>query len=119
MPAPLDVDLRTRVVAAYTNGEGTYDEIARRFVVSPASVSRYLRRSRESGSVAPRPATGGQPHRLGAAGEAVLRALVAEQPDAYCWELADRLLERTGVKLDEDTVGKALRRLGLTRKKRR
>ena len=64
MPAPLDVDLRERVVTAYTSGEGTYDEIARRFVVSPASVSRYLRRHREQGSLAPKLAIGGQPHRL-------------------------------------------------------
>ena len=105
-------------MTAYTRGEGTYDEIARRFVVSPASVSRYLRRHREKGSLAPKPATGGQPRRLDEAGEEVLRALVAEQPDAFCRELADRLLERAGVKLDEDTVGKALRRLGLTRKKK-
>jgi transposase len=119
MPAPLSVDLRERVVEAYEGGEGSAPSVARRFWVSPASVYRWRKRRRETGSVAPKTYRPGPSPRIDEACAEVLRALVDEQPDAYCWELAERLEQRTGVRVDADTVGRALRRLGLTRKKKR
>lgn len=119
MPAPLNVHLRQRAVDAYVGGHGTIDEIAGRFVVGPASLKRWVRSWRLHQTVEPKPATGGRPPKLDAHCEEVLRTLVDEQPDAFCWELADRLEERTGVKVDEDTIGRALTRLGITRKKKR
>lgn len=119
VPAPLDVDLRQRAVDAYVGGHGTLEEVAGRFVVGTASLKRWLRSWRTAQSVEPKPATGGRPAKLDERCEEVLRVLVAEQPDAYCWELAERLGERTGVKVNEDTVGRALSRMGVTRKKRR
>jgi transposase len=105
MPAPLNVDLRQRAVDA--------------FVIGTASLKRWVRSWRLQQTVEPKPAKGGRPPKLDARCEDVLRTLVEEQPDAFCWELAERLEERTGVKVDEDTVGRALTRLGITRKKRR
>lgn len=119
MPAPLDADLRLRVVQTYESGDATVEEVAERFRVGPASLKRWVARWRATGSVEPKKAVGGRPPKIDAACDAVLRELVAEQPDAYCWELAERLHERTGVQVDEDTIGRALTRLGVTRKKRR
>lgn len=47
MPIAYSVDLRERVVGAYRGGEGTQQEIAQRFQVSPSFVQRLLRRQRE------------------------------------------------------------------------
>jgi transposase len=74
---------------------------------------------RATGSVEPKERVGGRPPKVDAVCDVVLRELVAAQPDAYCWELAERLHQRTGVQVDEDTIGRALTRLGITRKKRR
>lgn len=119
MPAPLDLDLRRRVVEAYEGGDGTVEEVAARFVVGPASLKRWVWRWRATGSFEPKARKGGRPPKVDAACDEVLRDLVAAQPDAFCWELAERLHERTGVEVDEDTIGRALTRLGITRKKKR
>src|SRR5215472_5612524 len=55
------IDLRERVVAACDRGEGTREQIARRFRVSVAWVYRLLARRRDTGSIAPKPHGGGQP----------------------------------------------------------
>ena len=55
------IDLRERVVAACDRGEGTREQIAKRFCVSVAWVYRLLARRRDTGSIAPKPHGGGQP----------------------------------------------------------
>lgn len=81
MGAPASLDLRARVVATYRDGGGTYAEIAERFAVGQASVSRWLRRFRESGGVEPRPHGGGQPRKIEAEHEKALQKLVEQHPD--------------------------------------
>jgi transposase len=117
MPAPLDRDLRLRVVQTYEEGHDTVEHVAERFRVGPATLKRWVWLWRATGSVEPKRRTGGRPPKLTEACERVLRELVAEQPDAYCRELAERLESQTGVRVDEDTIGRALTRLGITRKK--
>jgi transposase len=119
VPAPLDFDLRERAVAAYAAGGVTLEQVAARFVIGTATLKRWRARLLSTGSVEPLPHVRGRAPKVDAAGEAALRERVAEQPDAYCWELAERLEARVGVNVDEDTIGRTLRRLGLTRKKRR
>jgi transposase len=60
----LSLDLRRRIVAAYERDEGTYFELAQRFGVGEATVSRLLRRQRELGHVVPEVAGGGFPPRI-------------------------------------------------------
>jgi len=74
MAAAYPVELRIRVVEAFNNGEGTYDEIASRFRVGRASVTRC--------SVEPKP-NGGARHerRIGPEGEEFIRAVLEEIPD--------------------------------------
>lgn len=119
MPAPLDPDLRLRVVQTYEDGDDTVENVAARFRVGPASLKRWVWLWRATGSVESKERSGGRPPKMTAECDGVLLELVEAQPDAYCWELAERLEARTGVSVDEDTIGKALTRLGITRKKRR
>ncbi len=118
MPAPLSPDLRARVVAAWEAGEGTQPEIAKRFQVGEASIRRWLAKKRATGAL-----TAKVPDRIGtrlldAAGEALLRSLVVEHPDATEEELVDHLAERGGITVSRSTVNRCLRRLKLSRKKR-
>jgi putative transposase len=61
MAEPCSTELRERVVKAYEAGEGGYAAVAARFAVCAASVLRWVRRYRASGSPAPLPKGGGTP----------------------------------------------------------
>jgi transposase len=105
-------DLRARVFAACE--DGATSEVAEQFSVSPAFVRRLKQRHRESGSIAPKMGgRGPAPKRAGH--EVALRAAVAERPDDTPAEHRARLALPASV----STVARAMRRLGLTRKKSR
>ena len=117
MAPPISVEVRKRVVAAHREGKGTYAELADVFQVGEASVSRWLRLDRETGSLEPKPPPGRAP-KLDERGRAVLRELVEQDNDATLAELASRLQERTGVKLVVSAVYKVLAKMGISRKKK-
>lgn len=73
MPAPLSLDLRQRILVAWQNGEGIWDEIGERFAVGVASVKRLVRRFRKSNSVAPLPHASGVPAKIGDEGLEIVR----------------------------------------------
>ena len=116
MPRAYSTDPRERALAACEAGEGSQSEIARRYRVGERTLSAWLRTAREEGRRAPRPRRGGRPP-LGGEREA-LAALVAGRNDATLAEYADLLAERTGVRRSPSALCRALRALGLVRKKR-
>ncbi|WP_095960447.1 helix-turn-helix domain-containing protein [Corallococcus macrosporus] len=116
MSSTHSLDLRERVIAAWQEGEGK-SAIARRFMLGYAPVRRYIARFETTGSVRARPHGGGAPRKVDAAGEEVLRRLVCERPDATDEELARVYAVRAGCAINHTTVNRALRRMGLTRKK--
>ncbi|MCB9683338.1 MAG: transposase [Alphaproteobacteria bacterium] len=119
MPKALSLDLRTRVVQAYLNGTETQQQVADRFGVGVASLVRWLRLQRESGSLKPRPSDGAPAPKLDANGLQVLAGLVAEQNDLTNAEYAMQLEDLLGITVSRSTVIRAFKRLGYTRKKRR
>ena len=117
MPRAYSTDLRERALDAYEGGEGSQSEVARRYRIGERTLSAWLRTAREKGRRSPRPPRGGRPP-VGGEREA-LAGLVAERNDATLAEYADRLAERTGVRRSPSALCRALRALGLVRKKRR
>ena len=115
----LSLDLRERVAAACDEGSRSQPEIAEDFGVSLSFVTKLLARRRLTGSVAAKPHAGGFASAVDAGAEQVLRTLVREDPDATLSELGDALAERRGVRRSTPVICRALRRLGLPRKKRR
>jgi transposase len=104
-------DLRDRVLLAGDRGMPT-KKIAEVFDVSPAWVRRLKQRRRETGETSPRPSGGMRVRKIDLAR---LAELVSEQPDATAKELRARL----GIVCAESAIYAALKRLGLTFKKRR
>ena len=111
MASPYSQDLRSRVLAAYDRGMPTR-QVAEVFEVSPAWARRLKQRRRETGETAPRPMGGATVVKIDMAR---LAELVRQQPDATLRELRDRL----GGVCGEPAVCMALKRLGLSFKKRR
>jgi len=111
MGAAYSQDLRDRVIAARQRGMST-KEVADLFNVSRAWVRRVMQRLREHGESTPRPRGGITVVKIDMQR---LRELVAEQPDATVRELHERL----GIDCSQSAVDMALRRMGLSFKKRR
>jgi putative transposase len=116
MARPYAVDLRERVLQAHEAGEGSQRVLAERFAVSVGTVCGWLGLARRESRCSPR-AHGGGRRPLGGADPQVLAGLVAEQNDATLAQYRARLAERTGVRVSEAAVCRALTRLGLSRKK--
>jgi transposase len=114
---PLSPDLRKRIITAYENNEGSQAELAERFKVGKASVERLVRLKRETGSIEPRPHAGGTPRRITEADRVRLIEDFEREPDLRQADIAARLTEE-GRPVSQRTVSRALRRLGITRKKR-
>ena len=111
MGAAYSQDLRDKVLAACDRGMPT-KEVSEVFDVSPAWVRRLKQRRRETGETSPRPMGGATVIKIDMAR---LAELVVQQPDATLKELRDRL----GIVCAESAVCMALKRLGLSFKKRR
>jgi transposase len=112
------IDLRQKIVSAYESGQGTLDEIADTFEVGRRTLARLVHHARSGQSLWPKPHGGGYPASLGGETLALLCAQVARRPDATLSELSDYLRSRSGVRLHPSTLCRALRRLGLPRKKK-
>ena len=119
MPKALSQDLRARIMGTYEAGGVTQQAVADRFNVGVASVVRLTRLKREKGHL--HPGVGGpgiKARSIDAAGEELLRSMLEEEPDLTLGELVDRLHERIGCQTSDSSVGRALARMGITKKKR-
>jgi transposase len=113
----ISLDLRRRAVDAYQRGEGSIPAVAQRFGVGHASLSRWLALQRQTGSPERRPRAGGNPRRVTPDGEALLRMWLDDDPSVPQHELAARLAGSGQPAVGQQTVGRALARMRLTRKK--
>jgi transposase len=111
------LDLRAAVVAAHEKQGLTYEGIARLFGIGEASVSRYLRLYRETGSVARRPHGGGARPVLSKFDFRRLQALVERHPDWTTFEFLDEMNTGRARVVSRSTIVRALAKLGFTRKK--
>ena len=117
MPAPLSVDLRQRILAAYEAKEGSQRQLAERFKVSLSFIRDLRRHYRETGTVQPKAHGGGAVAKLGKEELPIVEALVAAQPDALLKELCERFAQKTGVEVSLSTMQQAVCKLKLSVKK--
>jgi transposase len=117
MPAPLSVDLRQRILAAYEAKEGSQRQLAERFKVSLSFIRDLMRHYRETGTVQPKPHGGGAVAKLGKQQLPIVEDLVKAQPDALLNELCDSFAQQTGVEVSISTMQRAVCKLNLSVKK--
>ena len=106
------VDLRKRVLADCDAGLKT-KSVAAKYNVSRSWVRRLKQKRRETGSIAPRPRSGGRPAIIVGTRRKRLKRLLAEHPDATL----DELHRRLRWKCCRSTVHNAVVALGLSFKK--
>lgn len=110
------IDLRTKIIEAYNNQEGSQRQLAERFNVSLSFVQKLLKRYRETGTIAPLPRGKGFSPKLAQYTD-VVEQLVAETNDATLEELQKSLVEKIGIKLNQSNICRFLQKLKLTVKK--
>ena len=112
----LSIDLRRRVVEAYcTKRSGTYAETAALFGIGEATVSRLLRRRRETGDVLAKPHASNNPPRVDLLW---LRAHLDKKPDARIVDRIDAWVAAGGRRVSITTMWLSIRACGWTHKKR-
>ena len=112
------LDLREKLVSAWQRRGLTVEELSELFEVGTATVKRWQRRYRETGAVEPRPHGGGRRVALTEEQVAALRGLVMSQPDRTEEEYTEELRSRYGMQASRSAVGRAIRRMGFSVKKR-
>ena len=117
MPAPHPPELRQRIIDAYENGEGTYVDIAERFLVGEASVSRWLGLHRRTGSVDAKPMGGNRRGELPADVQQTVLALVRDEPNWTTEELSEQIEEEFNLAVGRERVGRFLRKAGFSFKR--
>ena len=118
MPKPHPIELRARVVAAHKAGEGSFKDLADRFMVGEASVNRWVALERRTGSVAPRPMGGANsPRMVDEVGELLLMDLLDNNSDCTLVELCEAYEDARSIRVSSQTMSTTVRRLGYTRKR--
>ena len=113
--ATLSVDLRERIVSAYDKGEGTRDEVARRFRVSLGMVKKLLQQRSKTGCIKSRHHLAGRKKRIVAEHRMAIRQHLKRKPDMTLAELRDAL----GLDCTLPAIHYVLVDMGMTYKKRR
>lgn len=115
---PYSLDLRTRVAAACRVPGACKAEVARRFGVSGSFVKDLVRRQAVTGSLAPKPATGGRVRYLDADAQAWLVAYVQQHPDATLAEVNAAWQAQGGRRVGQTCIWQVLDEHALRRKKK-
>jgi transposase len=111
------VDLREKVLRAVDQGYSR-KEIIKLLGVSSATIKRYLKQRRETGSLAPKAIPGRPPRKLGPL-QAELVAQLQAHDDARLKDYCRMYEQSHGVSVSTATMSRAIKRVGWTRKKRR
>ena len=115
MPNPYPTELRDRAVRAYEAGDESCAAVAARFEVGVASLERWLRRQRQTGTLDPLAKAGGWKSPVDSA---VLQRLVAARPDRTTDELTREYNRHTpSGRVHRSSILRALQRLGYVFKK--
>lgn len=113
--APLSLDLRERIVAAYEAGGVSFAAVGRRFAVSGKVVSKLVRQKQELGTLEPQVHKRGRKPAVSGEKKAELQKHLEEYPDATVVER----IEALGLECTEKTLWQTLRKMGWRFKKNR
>jgi len=115
MGKTIPVEIRRRIVLAFDQGD-TREEIAEVYGVGVASITRFLTRRRETGSLTPSTRPGRTPV-MDENADTHIRSWIEEKSDLTLAELRERLAS-IGYSVGLNAISERLKRLMLSRKKR-
>ena len=105
MPAPYSTDLRKRLIKAIKEENLSIAEAARRFLVSYDFAYHLWKRYQETGSLEPKKVER-------------VKSWLLERPDLTIPALCERYQQEIGVTMASSSMGRALKRMGISFKKK-
>lgn len=111
------VDLRQKIIDAYTQTDISQRQISKQFNVALSFVQKLLKQYRETGNIAPKVRTQQTQTKLNQSQLNVLREIVINNNDATLEEVRILLAKETGIVIGRSTIDRMICRLKLTRKK--
>jgi len=108
--------MRKRAWEALERGE-TSEEVGERLGIDPSCVRKWRKRVREGGTLVPGGERTGRKREFDRRYELALRDAVQAVPDAIRRELSETVGKGLGRVFSQRVIGRALKRLGLSRKK--
>lgn len=116
MPAAYPLVFRQKVVEAYEAGHGSFKQVAHDFGIGEATVNRFVSAARKGNSLHPKVR---RPRARTITPEALafLVSLVEDEPEWTTQDLADELFDAYKIRVSRQTVGRALREAGYSRKR--
>jgi len=114
MAKPYSIDLRMRVILKYNEGK-TVEEIAIDLCVKKSFIYNMIALYKETGSVAPKPHTGGRKPTIDEEMLEQIKVLILDYPDITLQEIKDELGLSISISIICDAINK---RLNLRRKKK-
>lgn len=119
MPTAYSLDLRKKAVSAYENGEGSQEEIARRFSIGLRTLQEWLILKTNTGTVEPKEYIyrGRQPI-IGKKGSLFIKELIRKKPDILITEIRSSYKKTFKIEVAQSMVSRALKKLNLRRKKK-
>ena len=110
-------DFRRAAVKAYNNGKGSYDAVSKLLGIAKGTLVGWVHRERLGQGLQQRPRSG-RPSKFSSEHESYLFQLVEQKKDWTQSELATQMNKQfPGLDCNRHTVGRALQRLTITRKK--
>ncbi len=116
MAKAYSIDLRSKIIEAYKNGEGSIQKLAKRFKVSIYFIFTLLKRFKQTGSLEPKPYNGGRKPAIDETGQNFIREIISEQPDLTLEEICIEY-NKHFAPVTRSTIDRTLTRMNITRKK--
>lgn len=118
MPAPYSKDLREKVIQAVGERKLSKPQIALLFSVSKNFVYTLCALHDTTGSVTPKKMGGYTKPKIDPKGEELIRAWLAKEPSLSLPELCEKYEDNIGLSVGTSSMGRTLKRMGISRKKR-
>lgn len=115
MPKPIPLEIRKHVVAVYSENGLTMEEAAKELNIGIASLNRWLRKQRETGSLEPKPHGGGRPSKI--QNPELLLHIIKEKPDMTLEELAAAYSKQSSSEVSSSSIFRVLKKMKYTVKK--
>jgi transposase len=118
MPISYSNDFRLKIIEEIQEGNHTKEQIAKQFRVSRSFVYALWARFKKTGSYEAKKRGGTKQPKVNAIGEEHIREWLSNEPDLTLNDLCERYYEHFNVLMGKSSMDRALKRMGITYKKK-